>query len=216
MQQRTDVAASGSASTGDRREIVLVAAATLLNALLATALLLFAGADSDGTELALRTTARVSFVWFVLTFVASPIHQLWPSSFSDWLLRRRRAFGIIFGFSMSLHVGFILRLFELHAPQRPPMVTDADFLIGIPGLIMVALMTITSLDAFKQRLGPRRWQLLHSAGSWLVWSIFFLCLVDSVGRKNTDHPLSAYYAFIIVLLMGLSLRIVAARQRRVV
>jgi hypothetical protein len=29
---------------------------------------------------------------------------------------------------------------------------------------------------------------LHTTGIWVVWAIFFLCLVDSVGRKSTAHP----------------------------
>jgi len=47
-----------------------------------------------------------------------------------------------------------------------------------------------------------------------VWAIFFLCLVDSVGRKTTAHPVLAYHTFIAVLLLGLGLRVCAARQRR--
>jgi len=198
----------------DRREAALIVGATLVNAGFATALLLLAGSDIAATELALRTTARISFVWFTLTFIASPLQQLRPTRVSAWLLHRRRALGVIFGLSMSIHVGFILRLFALHAPARPPMVTNADFLIGIPGLVMVGLLTVTSLETLKQRLGATRWRRLHTAGIWVVWSIFFLCLVDSVGRKATDHPLLAYHAFIAVLLLGLGLRIWAARQRR--
>ena len=197
----------------DKREAALIVGATLVNGGLAASLLLLAGSGIAGTELALRTTARVSFVWFMLAFVASPLQQLRPSRVSEWLVRRRRALGVIFGLSMSIHVGFILRLFALHAPARPPMVTDADFFIGIPGLVMVALLTITSAAAAKRRLGPAAWQRLHTTGIWVVWLIFFLCLVDSVGRKTTMHPVLAYYAFITVLLLGLSLRILAARAR---
>lgn len=196
----------------NRRELALIVGATLLNATIAGSLLLFAGSDSDGTELALRTTARVSFVWFMLAFIATPLQQLRPSRLSTWLLSRRRALGVIFGLSMSIHVCCIVRLFVLHAPARPPMVTDADFFIGIPGLIMVALLTITSVEALKQWLGPRVWHRLHTTGIWVVWAIFFLCLVDSVGRKTTAHPVLAYYLFIAVLLMGLGLRIFAARR----
>jgi sulfoxide reductase heme-binding subunit YedZ len=187
--------------------------ATLANASLAGALLLLAGSDSGATELALRTTARVSFVWFMLAFVAAPLQQLRPSRVSAWLMHRRRALGVIFGLSMSIHVGFILRLYALHAPARPPMVTEADFFIGIPGLVLVALLTITSVEALKQRLGPTAWQRVHTTGIWVVWAIFFLCLVDSVGRKSTAHPVLAYYTFIAVLLTGMALRIFAARRR---
>jgi methionine sulfoxide reductase heme-binding subunit len=197
-----------------RSEIALIAAATLLHAGVAGVFVVLAGSDVAATQLALRTTARMSFVWFMLAFVASPLHELLPGRASAWLVRRRRALGVTFGLSMTMHVGFILRLFALHAPARPPMVTDADFLVGIPGLVLVGLMTVTSLDALRRRLGPTAWKRLHTTGIWIVWSIFFLCLVDSVGRKATDHPVLAYHVFIVVLLSGLALRALAARQRR--
>lgn len=190
-----------------------VVGAMLINVSLAIALLLVAGSDSDGTELALRATARISFVWFILAFVASPLDQLRPSRLSAWLVRRRRAIGVVFGLSMAIHVGFISRLFVLHVPERPPMVTDADFFIGIPGLVLVALLTVTSAQAPRERLGEIAWKRLHTTGIWVVWTIFFLCLVDSVGRKTTNHPVLAYHTFIAVLLLALGLRVAAARQR---
>ena len=195
-------------------EAALITAGTLLHGSIAALLFLWAGSDVEATQLALRTTARMSFMWFMLAFVASPLAQLAPGPGSGWLLRRRRAFGVIFGLSMTMHVGFILRLFGLHAPQRPPMVTDADFYVGIPGLLLVAAMTVTSLDALRRRLGPVAWKRLHTTGLWVVWSIFFLCLIDSVGRKTTEHPVTMYYLFIAVLLLGLGLRVSAATRRR--
>ena len=194
-------------------EAPIILGATLLNATIALAVFAVAGTDSAGTELALRTTARVSFVWFMLAFVASPLDRLRPGPLTDWLVRRRRALGVVFGLSMSIHVLCIRRLFVLHAPARPPMVTDADFWIGIPGLVLVALLTITSAQALRRRLGTVAWGRLHRTGIWVVWAIFFLCLVDSVGRKETDHPVLAYYCFIVVLLVGLGLRWLAWRVR---
>ena len=198
---------------GGHSDLPMIIGATALNATIALGLFAIAGTDSAGTELALRTTARVSFVWFMLAFLASPLAVLWPGRFPAWLVRRRRAIGVIFGLSMSIHVLCILRLFRLHAPERPPMVTDADFLIGVPGLVLVALLTITSARSLRRRLGPVAWGRLHRSGIWFVWGIFFACLIDSVGRKETDHPVSAYYLFIAVLLGGLALRIAAARRR---
>jgi methionine sulfoxide reductase heme-binding subunit len=197
----------------EKPELALILGATLLNAGIAACLLQLAGSDVAGTELALRTTARVSFFWFMLAFVAAPLQALRPARWSAWLVRRRRALGVIFGLSMSIHVAFISRLFALHAPARPPMVTDADFFIGIPGLVMVALLTITSAESLKQRLGSVAWKRLHTTGIWVVWTIFFLCLVDSVGRKATAHPVLAYHAFIAVLILGMALRLLAASLR---
>ena len=204
--------APGWAQPGD---LAIVAAGTALNLAIAAALFAVAGTDSDGTELALRLTARVSFVWFLLVFVAAPAQRLYPSAFGALLVRRRRALGVTFGLSMAIHVGCILRLYALHAPARPPMVTDSDIWIGIPALGMVALLTVTSLDALKRRLSPAAWRRLHTTGIWVVWAIFFLCLVDSVGRKTTAHPVLAYHLFIAVLVIAAGLRLwSAARQRR--
>jgi DMSO/TMAO reductase YedYZ heme-binding membrane subunit len=210
MELTSTSPAPGTAQPGDW---ALIAGGASLTVILAAALFTWFGSGSDGTELALRMTARLSFVWFMLAFVAAPLHQLRPSRLSTWLLRRRRAFGVTFGLSMAVHVVCIQRLFMLYAPEQPPMVTTADFLIGIPGLVLVGLLTLTSLDALKRRLSPVAWRRLHITGIWAVWAIFFLCLVDSVGRKTTDHPILAYYAFIAVLLLGLALRLLAARQR---
>jgi DMSO/TMAO reductase YedYZ heme-binding membrane subunit len=79
---------------------------------------------------------------------------------------------------------------------------------------LVALLTITSLDALKRRLGDVAWRRLHTTGIWVVWAIFLLCLVDSVGRKETAHPVLAYYAFIAVLLVAMMMRVWAARHGR--
>lgn len=208
----THGAAPGWAQPGDA---ALIAAGTAVNLAIAATLFAVAGADSAGTELALRMTARVSFVWFLLAFVAAPLQRLRPSRPGALLLRRRRALGVIFGLSMAIHVGCILRLYALHAPARPPMVTAADLWIGIPGLTLVGLLTLTSLDALKRRLAPAAWRRLHRTGLWVVWAIFFLCLVDSVGRKTTAHPFLAYYLFIAVLLLTAGLRLgSAARSRR--
>ena len=106
------------------RDIVLVVALSLANAAIAWTLITLAGSDVAGTELALRMTARVSFVYFMLAFIASPLHQLSGGRVGAALLRHRSAIGATFGFSMAIHVMFILRLFTLHAPERPPMVTE--------------------------------------------------------------------------------------------
>ncbi len=196
---------------GDRVEIAIVVAATLLS-LSVAGTVLAVDAGSAGTRLALRLTARLSFVYFLLAFLASPLARLRPGAATRGLVRRRRAFGVAFGASMTIHVGCIVRLYALYAPARPPMVTDADFLVGVPGLVLVALMTATSAVALRRRMKPAHWRRLHRTGLWVVWSIFFLCLVDSVGRKETAHPVTAYGIFIAALLAALAIRVVAARR----
>jgi DMSO/TMAO reductase YedYZ heme-binding membrane subunit len=208
-------AASPPVARTDRGELAIVFAAALLSFTVAATVLVGGDGGRDATRLALRLTARLSFVYFMLAFVASPLARLRPGALSRWLVRRRRAFGVAFGASMTIHVGCILRLYALYAPDRPPMVTDADFFIGVPGLVLVALMTVTSLIAVRRRIPPRAWKRLHTVGLYAVWSIFFLCLIDSVSRKETDHPVTAYFAFIAVLVAAMALRLTALRRDRV-
>ncbi|MFM7737440.1 MAG: ferric reductase-like transmembrane domain-containing protein [Alphaproteobacteria bacterium] len=198
---------------GGPSDRVVVLLATLLNAAFALAVTKWAGNGREGTQLALRLTARLSFAWFTLAFLASPLHALRPCEATHRLLRMRRALGITFGLSMAIHVGFILRLFVLYSPERPPMVTDADFLVGIPGLLLVAAMTLTSADRVRRRLDPLAWKRLHVTGLWVAWAIFFLCLVDSLGRKETNHPVLAYGVFIATLVASAALRLAAWRGR---
>lgn len=195
-----------------RGELRWIAGATVLGLSVAAAILVAGGADREATRLALRATARVSFVYFMLAFVAAPLARLYPAPWTRWLARYRRAFGVAFGATMTVHVGCLLRLYALYAPARPPMVTDADFLIGVPGLVLVALMTVTSAIAVRRRLSPGAWRRLHRTGIWVVWAIFFLCLVDSVARKETTHPVLAYWAFVVVLLAALAFRFAAWRR----
>ncbi|HEY2774227.1 MAG TPA: hypothetical protein VGK20_09270 [Candidatus Binatia bacterium] len=190
----------------------LIAGASLVNASVALAVLAVFGIESPGIELALRITARVSMLWFLLAYLAWPVSVLGPEALGRRLLAKRRAFGIIFGISMSMHVAFILRMFALYIPERPPMVQTADFTIGIPGLMLVAAMTLTSFDALKKAVGPQRWGQLHRVGLHFVWAVFFLCLTDSVGRKQAVSPLLEYGFFIAMLLAAATLRFVAWRR----
>ena len=61
--------APSSARPGDW---ALIAAGASLTVIVAGSLFTVFGGGSDGTELALRMTARLSFVWFMLAFVAAP------------------------------------------------------------------------------------------------------------------------------------------------
>lgn len=96
------------------REAGFLFVASVVNAAVAILVLGRFGAGADGTELALRTTARVSLLWFVAAYAARPLHDLFPGGLAASLLRWRRACGVVFGLSMSMHVGAWRR----RAPER--------------------------------------------------------------------------------------------------
>lgn len=188
-----------------------IAGLTALNAALAGLVLLLAGGDAEGVRTALRFTARVSLIWFLLAYVAVPLDRLRPGGVGAALRRHRRVFGVVFGLSMAMHVGFLLKLYDLYAPQRPPTVTTADFWIGIPGLTLVGLMTLTSMGRLRRALGVRIWSRLHRVGLHAVWAVFFLCLVDSAGRKESLQPALQYGVFLAGLTGAAGLRLAVWR-----
>ena len=170
------------------------------------------GGGEIGTREALRGTARIAFVPFILAFVARPLHELRPSAFSGWLLANRKAFGVCFGLSLSVHLWLILWLFYLSAPTIPEVVTLADFAIGVPGLLLVFAMLVTSLNRVRASMSKTLWKRIHSVGQILVWFIFLGCLTDSFGQKSPPYVASAYLPFIAVLMVAMGIRL-GARLR---
>lgn len=168
----------------------LVAAKSMIPAtLLAGGIVLFEmGVSNEGLRQALRATARVSLPLFALVYLASPLHRLWPSDFSRWILRHRATLGVCFGLSISVHIVLILSLFIHDSGTIPAGITDADFLIGLPGLVLVAAMVVTSAQTIRRAMPARAWAALHRTGLHLVWFIYTACLIDSFSHKSPPYP----------------------------
>ncbi|MAN47122.1 MAG: hypothetical protein GYB49_08230 [Alphaproteobacteria bacterium] len=170
------------------------------------------GTGDLGTRQALRATARLSLILFALVFVARPLHQLWPSPFSAWALRQRKTIGMCFGISLVAHIGLIIWLFVLHAPEKPEIVGFADLAIGIPGLLITMLMTVTSIRVIRRAMPGKTWNLLHSTGLYLVWFIFTACLINSLLTKSPPYPQWHYTPLIGLLIFIMTIRLLANRQ----
>jgi len=188
----------------------LVQATVPLTFLLAAWIMSEHGSGEIGTREALRGTARLAFVPFVLAFIARPLNDLHPSGLSAWLLANRKTIGVCFGFCLSTHLGLILWLHYLSAPDIPEAVTVADFVIGGPGLFLVFVMLVTSMDGVHAAIGDRWWRGIHTFGQYFVWFIFLACLVESYGRKSPPYPASDYLPFIAILVAAMGIRLGAA------
>ena len=190
----------------------LVQALVPLNFCLGAWILFRLGIGEVGTGEALRGTARLALVPFVLAFIARPLHELHASKVSVWLLANRKTLGVCFGLSLSSHVGLILWLHYLSAPALPEAVTLADFLIGVPGLILVFVMVVTSARRVRAAIDPDHWRRIHTFGQYFVWFVFLACLIDSLTRKSPPYPASDYLPFIAILLVAMGLRLAALRR----
>jgi DMSO/TMAO reductase YedYZ heme-binding membrane subunit len=177
---------------------------------LAAWIMLEHGSGEIGTREALRGTARVAFIPFVLAFIARPLHELNPTRVSAWLVARRKTIGICFGLCLSIHLWLIFRLFYLSAPDIPEAVTLADLVIGGPGLFLVLVMLVTSAERVRAAIEPRWWRRIHTFGQYLVWFIFLACLIDSHDNKSPPYPASDYVPFIAILVAAMGVRLGAA------
>lgn len=182
--------------------------------LVATWIMVAFGGGEIATREALRGSARVAFVLFLLAFVARPLDDLMPSGFSAWLMETRKTIGVSFALAMGIHLGLIVWLFVLSAPDIPDAVTMADFLIGAPVLLLVFIMGATSAGALRRAMGPQPWNRLHIVGLYLVWLVFMLCLTDSMGRKSPPYPASDYAPFIVLLVLAMGLRLFVRFRRK--
>jgi hypothetical protein len=161
------------------------------------------GADPvQDLQLATRYTARASFLLFLAAFGASTLHRLARTSWSAWLLERRRGLGLAFAVAHLIHLGFIVSYLTV-SKTPAPMVT---VWLGGAGYVAVVLMAATSSDWAVRTLGPATWRRLHAIGGWYVWLVF----LASYAKRSPTQP--AFSAAVAALLLIAVAKVVLARS----
>ncbi|MFT4572497.1 MAG: sulfoxide reductase heme-binding subunit YedZ [Hyphomicrobiaceae bacterium] len=170
------------------------------------------GLTESGLQMFTRHTARFSFSIFIVAFFASSLAKLAPASFTRALVRNRRCLGLAFALAHFIHLGAIIGYFTFLAT-----VPDAAAIVGGGlGYVFVALLALTSTNAWMNRLG-RNWKRLHTVGVYYIWIIF---AQTYAGRVSAPDNLSAaapsdpvvYAVLLAIALIALSLRIVGLRR----
>jgi DMSO/TMAO reductase YedYZ heme-binding membrane subunit len=180
--------------------------------LVASQLALFqaGGSDEAGLRFVVRASARISFLIFLLVYLARPLRQLWPTDTTRWLLRNRRYLGVSFAVAHFLHLLDIALLATLlgDAFQREWVA----LVVGGASYVLLAGMVLTSFDRSARWLGPRAWGVLHRTGIHLLWFIF----AQSYTFSALQDP---YFVPLAIAVWGAALLRVAAwrgRRRRAV
>jgi ferredoxin-NADP reductase/DMSO/TMAO reductase YedYZ heme-binding membrane subunit len=115
---------------------------------------------ANPVNFAIRTTGILSLIFLVLSLTVTPLMRLaqWSS-----LGQLRRAMGL-YAFSYALvHFG-LFYLFDRNAnlgDVLSEIVQRRYLLVGIVGLLVMVPLAVTSTNRMIQRLGPKRWKLLH-------------------------------------------------------
>lgn len=142
----------------------------LLAGLAALAAGLLVGSDpQEGWLLAARFTARASYPFFIVTFVASSILRLYRRPWTMALLRDRRWWGLGFASCFFVHLMALLAYNWLRDQFPPAGLLDRGVWVYAIPLAMV----LTSTDGARRRLG-RWWTVLHRVGMWGFFFIFVL------------------------------------------
>lgn len=182
--------------TGSTRKNFLVLFGVLLaTAAVCGAYLAATGFSDETLRVLLRLTARVSFMLFLVVFVARPLRQLVPADWTRRLLRERRSIGIAFAAVHTVHLALIAWRFSAF-PELEYAVSGG--VVGGLAYALIYLMLLTSFDGPARAIGPAAWRRLHKTGLYVVGFVFVATLLPEPGAPF----LTFERAWFVVLTAG--------------
>jgi hypothetical protein len=180
--------------------VSLMCAAFLVALALAAIVLAIFGVGERGTAIALRATARWSFLLFWPAYAGGAIAWLWPRL--NGLARCGRELGLAYASAQLIHVGLVLWIIHVAAG---PSGTMAFFWMGI---FCTYLLALFSLPRLQDALGPRLWRILRTIALEYIAIVFAADFITLHSQNLGRHPLS-YLPFALLLVSAAGLRFVA-------
>jgi sulfoxide reductase heme-binding subunit YedZ len=140
----------------------------------------------------IQLSVRLSVPWLYLAFAASSLRSLLPGSFSLWVLRNRRIFGLCFAAGMAWQLFFIIWLLAGHwSYYWDDVYLFEDIAVRVPGYLFLFAMTLTSFPRQRRWISPRQWKWLHKGGIYFlwgtVWSTYWYELYYYEDRQLIDY-----------------------------
>jgi hypothetical protein len=178
---------------GRNRTLHIVSGAFFSALTLAALTFALCGAGAEGTDQALRVTARFSFLLFWLTYAGGLIRRF-PVPFLARLGGLRREFGLGFASAHSVHVLLILWRYRIGFPAS----TNVLVVDGI-GIIWMYVLVVFSLDHLRRMLAPLVLRIVFNGGLEYIAYVFladFLIAALARGRATS----LAYLPFTVLLL----------------
>jgi hypothetical protein len=150
-----------------------------------------------GAGLALRLTARWSFLLFWLAYVGGAMARLWGTRFGG-LARRGRELGLSFASAQLVHIAIVL------------WVGAGGMTFFWVGILFTYLLALFSVPRLQDILGLRLWRICLSIALnyiALVFAADFILLPLETGDFG-KYPLT-YLPFAVLLVSGAVLRMAA-------
>jgi hypothetical protein len=186
-----------------RHPTVLWVTASVLVAAALTAIVFGFVDAQDRAAVALRVTARWSFVLFWLAYAGGAMATLWGQPF-DGLARHGREFGLAFASAQLVHLGLIL--------EDGAGAGMAFFWVGI---VFTYLLALISLPRLRDAIGPRLWRITLVIALNYIALVFAADFIEGPLRRGgiANYPLS-YLPFALMLIVGVGLRVAAFLYRK--
>jgi methionine sulfoxide reductase heme-binding subunit len=145
-------------------------------------------------------TILVALPCLLAAFTASSLVKLWPGRGTRWLLANRRYIGLAFAAGMTWHFAFVGYFFWAFGNRLKPR----DLTLDVIGLLILLAMTVTSFSRFRQKLTPKNWHRLHTAGIYTLWFLPTFFFFDDFLRERDLFYGAAVGVLLTVLILRLA------------
>lgn len=169
----------------------------------------FLGPGASGTTVALRITARWSYLFFWSAYAGSALAQVFGPRFEP-IARRGRQLGLAFAAAHLVHAALVVWLY--HVSPRPPVPTSSLVFFG-SALLVVYALALLSIPRIAAAIQPGMWRVVRLVGMEYIALAF---LADFL--RDPFHggrlQLIAYLPFTALALVAPVLRLIAWLKRR--
>ena len=178
---------------GSDRALYIVSGAFLAALALAALTLSLYGAGAEGTDQALRVTARFSFLLFWSAY-AGGLFRRFPVPLLAVYAGLRRELGLGFASAHSVHVLLILWRYRIGFP-----VSTRVLVVDGIGIIWMYALVVFSLDRLRRVLAPLALRIVFNAGLEYIAYVFLSDFLIAALVRGRAASL-AYLPFTVLLL----------------
>jgi hypothetical protein len=181
---------------------------------LATSVLAVMGTDAKSISVALRLTARWTFLLFWMAYAGRAMSELFGPALAP-LGRRGREFGLAFAAAHLVHIGLVVWLYQI---STSPPLSGSLFVFFTIGIVWTYLLATLSFGGLSKALGPVGWRLVRILGLNYILLAFARDFVFSVVHSGVAHEgvwhFVAYVPFAAMSVIAPLLSFAAAAHRR--
>jgi hypothetical protein len=181
---------------------------------LAAAVLAIKGVDAKSLVMALRLTARWSFLLFWVAYAGGAMTTLFGPALEP-LARRGREFGLAYAAAQLIHLGLVVWIFLI--TFRPPL-SGQSLVFFSTGIVWTYLLAVLSFGSVAEGLGPSGWRILRFTGLNYILFAFASDFVPPMIRPGAAQygalVLVAYLPFAAMSVAAPLLVLAAAAHRR--